>query len=134
MNIIYLDRRNNKKETRLDDLGTCLRHPTIEKIITKALSTDELRFTCYGMNIKTLEPVNSKHYNLIQFSDILLGAFGYHFNQRHTRPDASIVKNELANYIAQQINVKNLKFSTSNKGYKNLNIWKFESSKIKSAL
>lgn len=124
---IYLDRRNNKNETRLEDLKKHLKSD-------KAKFTEEDWLIDKGLNIALLEPVNSKYYNLIQFSDILLGAFGYHYNQRHLKPDASKIKNELASYIAQQINVKSLKFSTSNKGYKNLNIWKFEPSKIKSVL
>ena len=124
---IYLDRRNNKKETRLDDLKTILKHGKIQKINGETYSFQ-------GLNIASLEPVNSKHYNLIQFSDILLGAIGYHYNMQHLRRDASPHKIELAEHIAHRIGVKNLKFSTFKKGLKNINIWKFQANKVKSAL
>ncbi len=113
--LIYLDRRNNKKQTRLDDLK-------------KYLQKDS------GLNIKVLEPVNSKYYNLIQFTDILLGAFGFYYNKRNTDENVSKVKWELAQYIAMKIDRKDLCFNTLKAGYKNLNIWELEPSKAKSAL
>ena len=47
------------------------------------------RTTNKGVDVKALEFVNSKSYELIQFSDILMGAISYHYNKRHLRPDAS---------------------------------------------
>lgn len=131
---IFLDRRNNKKTTRLDDLKTFLTQPRFKDRFKLAFNENLKDVNPYGLNIMLLEPVNSKHYNLIQFSDILLGAFGYHYNNRQNNPDSSMIKNELAQHIAQKIKVKTLKFNTNNKGYKNINIWKFKPSKIKSAL
>lgn len=124
---IYLDRRNNKKETRLDDLKKHLQRD-------KANLINNIWEEEKGLNIKLLEPVNSKYYNLIQFTDILLGAFGFYYNQRHINKNVSQVKYELAQYIATKIGRNNLCFSTFKKGYKNLNIWKFDVNRIKSAL
>ena len=124
---IFLDRKNNKKATRLEDLKTILKHGKTQKIYGET-------YNFQGLNIASLEPVNSKYYNLIQFTDILLGALGYHYNQRHLKGDASLTKSELACYIAQKMGVKSLKFSTNSKGFKNINIWLFKPSKVKSAL
>lgn len=118
---IYLDRRNNKKKTRLDDLKNILNY-------------GKPKYLSKGLNVKSLEPVNSKDYNLIQFSDILLGAFGFHYNKRHLKPDSSNIKCELAQYIATKIGRKSLSFGTQKNGYKNLNVWLFKSNKVKSAL
>lgn len=118
---IYLDRRNNRENTRLG-------------ILKEILEYGKPKFLEPGMNIKTLEPVNSKYYNLIQFSDVLLGAIGFHYNQRHMIDDASQIKCELAQYIATKINRKSLNFETSKNGHKNINIWLFKPIKIKSAL
>lgn len=128
---IYLDRKNNKKETRLKDLKEFLIKPRLKDIIFALLDDNE---PDNARNIKSIDSVNSKYYNLIQFSDILLGAIGFHYNQRHIVKDASQVKCELAQYIAQKMGVKTLRFITSSKGYKNINIWLFEPNKIKSAL
>ncbi|MFA7658177.1 MAG: DUF3800 domain-containing protein [Candidatus Gastranaerophilaceae bacterium] len=103
-------------------------------ILKEILKYGKPKYLSKGLNIKSLEPVNSKNYNLIQFSDILLGALGFHYNKRHLRENASKVKCELAQYIATKIGTKNLNFNTSKNGYKNFNIWLFKPSKIKSAL
>ena len=76
-----------------------------------------------------MEFVNSETYNLIQFSDLLLGAIGYHYNKKHLLPDASQHKSAFANYIAQKIKMKDLNFNTGKNGYKNLNLWLFKSNK-----
>ena len=78
-----------------------------------------------GLDIKTIEFVNSDSYDLIQFSDLLMGAIGYHYNERHLKPEASQHKSELAMYIAEKIHRNDLVFETDKKGYKNFNLWKF---------
>ena len=124
---IYLDRRNNKKQTRLPDLQKILKN---EQYIANGLKFEkEVR----GINVVSLEPVNSKDYNLIQFTDILLGAIGFHYNKRHLKPNASTAKIELANYISNTLQTRNLRFSTSKGGYKNLNLWLFEPAKDKAS-
>ena len=57
-----------------------------------------------GRNIKVLEFVNSNAYNLIQFTDLIMGAIGYHYNKKHLLPDASQHKSAFAMYICNKIN------------------------------
>ena len=120
---VYLDRRNNREPTRLDTLKEFLKrdnHP---------IDFLGFRTTEKGKDIKALEFVNSETYNLIQFSDLLLGAIGYHYNKKHLLPDASQHKSAFANYIALKINKPDLNFCTGKHGYKNLNLWLFKSDK-----
>ena len=117
---IYLDRRNNKKETRLGDLKNILRN---EQFVAHGLKFEK---EIKGINVNSLEAVNSKDFNLIQFTDILLGAIGFHYHKRHLKSDSCQAKIELANHISNNLNVKNLIFSTGKGGYKNFNIWLFK--------
>ena len=121
---IYLDRRNNSEPTRLEDLKSFLKQDTHPS------NWLGFRITDKGLNIKTIEFVNSDSYNLIQFSDLLLGAIGFQYNNRHTQADASKTKIEFANYIAAKIKRDNLIFNTGKNGYKNLNLGLFKSNKI----
>ena len=87
------------------------------------------RTTEKGLDVKTIEFVNSKSYELIQFSDILMGAISYHYNKKHLLPEASQNKCALAQYIATKINKSDLVFKTSKTGYKNFNLWLFKPNK-----
>lgn len=131
---VFLDRRNNKKDTRLSDLKRILRRQNISCFVDEEdyedieflRDTKNVQPIINGINVLSLEAVDSKDYNLIQLTDILLGAISYHYNHRHLKKDASHNKIELANHIACNLNVKNLIFSTNNGGYKNFNIWLFK--------
>lgn len=120
---IYLDRRNNSEPTRLDDLKKFL------KMDTHPFDFCGLRTVDKGLDIKTIEFVNSDSYNLIQFSDLLMGAIGFHYNNRHTQDGASKTKIAFANYLANKVNKQDLIFDTDRKGHKNLNLWLFKSNK-----
>lgn len=120
---IYLDRRTNREPTRLETLKTFLkqeRHP---------INSMGFRTTEKGLDVKTIEFVNSKSYELIQFSDILMGAISYHYNKKHLLPEASRNKCELAQYIATKINKPDLVFNTPKTGHKNFNLWLFKPNK-----
>lgn len=120
---IYLDRMNNRVPNRLQVMREFLEKTRLRHTISGETYCQK------GLDIKTIEFVNSNSYDLIQFSDLLLGAIGYHYNGRHLKPDASSHKSALANYIAQKINRENLILETDQKGYKNFNLWKFRSYK-----
>ena len=120
---IYLDRRTNREPNRLERLKSFLKQDTHPRNFMGFRTTNK------GLDIKALEFVNSKSHELIQFSDILMGAISYHYNKRNLRPDASQNKCELAQYIANKINRSNLVFNTGKNGYKNLNLWLFKSNK-----
>ena len=57
-------------------------------------------------------PVNSKQHDLIQLTDVLIGAIGYHRNGLQALTEACPAKVELADYIAKRAGVKNLGRST----------------------
>lgn len=118
---IYLDRRNNRCPNRLNDMKTFLQKPRKRQTLLNDIFMEK------GLDIKTIEFVNSESYNLIQFTDLLMGAIGYHYNKRHLNLGASEHKSEFAMYIAKKINRTDLIFETDKKGYKNLNLWKFKS-------
>lgn len=120
---IYLDRRNNRCPNRLQDMQMYLEKSRLRR-------TKEGDFYYQkGLDVKTIEFVNSNSYDLIQFADLILGAIGYHYNERHLKPDASPHKCALAEYIAEKIKKSNLVFETDKEGYKNFNLWKFKSYK-----
>ncbi len=121
---IYLDRRTNREPTRLEELKSFLRKDT------HPFDFMGFRTTNKGLDIKTIEFVNSKSYELIQFSDILMGAISYQYNKKHLLPDASENKCKLAGYIASKIKREDLVFKTGKSGYKNLNLWFFRPNKV----
>lgn len=78
------------------------------------------------INIKSLDFVNSESFDLIQMSDLLLGAIGFQYNLRHLDKTKSQVKKDFAQYISNKIGKKNLIFDTDKNGYKNFNFWLFK--------
>ena len=121
---VYLDRRNTSEPKRLEVLRNFLRRDYYPASYSGARQFEK------GLDIHSLEFVNSDTYNLIQMADLLLGAIGFHFNNRHLQLGASQNKIAFANYIAQKINKNDLIFNTSKSGYKNLNLWLFKPNKI----
>ena len=63
---IYLDRRNNREPTRLEVLKVFLQKDTHKPNWLGIIQTDK------GIDVKTIEFVNSCTYELIQFSDLLM--------------------------------------------------------------
>ena len=118
---IYLDRINNRVPNRLQVMRDFLQKPRLR------VSRDNDMYYQKGLDVKTIEFVNSNSYDLIQFADLLLGAIGYHYNGKHLKPDASKHKSELAQYIANVIGREDLIFETNRSGYKNFNLWRFRS-------
>lgn len=63
--------------------------------------------------VLTIEPRKAKNRRLIQLADILMGAVGYHWNEKHKLDTAKESKVNLANYIAQKLGKDNLNFTTN---------------------
>jgi hypothetical protein len=114
------DRTVNKKrssltlEERLEELKKCLNNGFIKK----------KQYNYFGEIILTIEPRRAKERRLIQLTDILMGAIGFHWNKLHLRSDAKKSKVYLAKYIANKIGRDNLIFSTSSSD-KKFNIFRF---------
>lgn len=90
---------------------------------------------------QSLEPVaaingiDSKTHSeacFLQIADILMGAVGYHWNELHVRPGASVAKCSLADHIAAQAGLQSLRTNTP-RDRRDFNIWQFRLQK-KSAL
>lgn len=88
---IFLDSQHNKAERRFIDLRDILRR----KLTGKA-------------KIECLEPVSSHSIPLIQLTDLLIGAVGYTWNERH----GSEIKLEFCAKAAQIAGLQSLKSTT----------------------
>jgi hypothetical protein len=62
--------------------------------------------------IKTVIPVESKASQIIQANDVLLGAVGFHNNQRDLLPETKAEKKELAAFIASEAGLSTLRTQT----------------------
>lgn len=89
---IYLDWQRNKAQGRFDDLRNILRR----KLTGKA-------------KIESLEPVSSHNIPLIQLADLLIGAVGYTWNERH----GSAIKMDFCNDLAHAVNLPRLNVATT---------------------
>jgi hypothetical protein len=73
----------------------------------------------------SLEARGSKNSNLLQVTDLIIGAIGFEKNGLSRNPKTRSSKKELAIYIAEKANLANLSDSTSWKAYK-FTIWNFK--------
>lgn len=81
----------------------------------------------YGISTRpfiTVEPRDSKESEVLQINDILLGAVGFQKNGLHLIAGSRPAKIELANYIAKEAGLPNLKESTP-RSQKRFTIWNF---------
>ncbi|MBA7557366.1 hypothetical protein ES705_50117 [subsurface metagenome] len=72
----------------------------------------------------SIEPVDSKLSDLLQISDIMMGAIGYQKNGYHLLAESKIAKIELAQYIAGSAGLKNLSDNTL-RSNERFTIWNF---------
>lgn len=89
---IYLDWQRNKMQGRFDDLRDILRR----KLTGRA-------------KIESLEPVSSHNIPLIQVADLLIGAVGYAWNERH----GSAIKVDFCNELARSLGLPRLNVATT---------------------
>ncbi|MEO1503176.1 MAG: DUF3800 domain-containing protein [Pseudomonadota bacterium] len=73
---------------------------------------------------------DSRSFRLIQITDVIIGAIGFHSNDKHIRVGAAPYKIELADYIASLAGMTRLYLATppNNNGF---DIWLFDFSKAK---
>lgn len=95
--LVFLDRR--KTRYRLRNLRDVLNNGIRKK---------------YGLAnvLRSVEPLDSKKSDLLQMTDVIIGAIGYHWNDHHTRAAASKARVELAEYIAVKAKLSTLKQET----------------------
>ena len=58
--------------------------------------------------VKRLQEGDSKDSDLLQLTDVIMGAIGFHCNGLHRRSDASAAKVKLADYVAKKARLNNL--------------------------
>ncbi|KMP11010.1 hypothetical protein UZ36_05905 [Candidatus Nitromaritima sp. SCGC AAA799-C22] len=73
---------------------------------------------------RSIEPKDSKESEIIQITDILVGAIGYQKNSYNLLAKAKKAKKELAKYIAEKAGFADLA-DNSPWGRKRLTIWNF---------
>ncbi len=112
---ILMDRMTIRRKNILEKIKYWLKTPYMGKSKPKEI-----------INVKTIEFVDSKQYNLIQMTDLLLGAIGSHYNHRHLKPNIAQHKKDFAQYIAKYLGKNDLIFNTDKSGHKNINIWLFK--------
>ena len=82
------------------------------------------RWGLYTDIIKVIEPRRAKSTNLIQMTDIVLGAIGFQKNGIDLRAGSRQAKIDLAKYIAAFVGLENLKYNT-NRQNNRFTIWNF---------
>ena len=73
---------------------------------------------------RAIEPRNSKEANLLQMTDVILGAIGFHKNRFDKIIGCSPAKEELALYIAKKVGIARLG-SNTRYGEVDFKIWNF---------
>jgi len=93
----------------LDNRNTSYKLEDLRKILNNGMQKK------HGISTRpfnTIEPRCSKSSEVLQINDIILGAVGFHKNSRELIADSRQAKKDLANYIAEQAGLPNLKVST----------------------
>lgn len=80
--------------------------------------------------IKSIEPRSAKDRRLIQITDILMGAVGFHWNDEHLKSNPKKTKLFFSNYIAEKLGKEDLRFETCWNEHK-FNIFYLDISKSK---
>jgi len=92
---VYLDWQLNKSQRRFSDL---------HDMLSRKLS-GRAKIVC-------LEPVSSHSQPMVQLADLLIGAVGYYWNERHQATGASRVKSEFCDALAHEAGLSHLRTST----------------------
>ena len=97
--VVFLDRR----QTTYD-----------HKELAQVLNASACRqMAIVGRPVAKVEPINSKHSELMQLNDVLMGAVGFHNNCKEKLPGTRQSKKDVAMQIASAMNLATLKVSTS---------------------
>jgi len=92
---MYLDWQQNKNQSRFSDL-----HDNLSRKLSGRAK------------VECLEPVSSHNQPLIELTDLLIGAVGYYWNNRHLVDGASKIKTEFCQVLAQSVQLHDLRANT----------------------
>jgi hypothetical protein len=107
--------------THLDYRHTRYKLSTLKTILNSGINKK------YKINYNpfvAVEPIDSKHSDLLQICDIILGAMGFQKNGYHLLSTSKKAKVELAQYIAEKAGLENLSDNTQ-LGTDRFTIWNF---------
>ncbi|MEW5799103.1 MAG: DUF3800 domain-containing protein [Bacteroidota bacterium] len=119
---IYCTSTNNVRLfVHLDNRQTKYKLSTLKTILNNGMAK---KFSILYRPFVAVEPVESKISDLLQISDIILGAMGYQKNGYHLLAESKKGKIELAEYIASSAGLKTLTENTL-KSNQRFTIWNF---------
>jgi hypothetical protein len=111
---VWLDARQLQKRSRLEEL---------RDVLNRCGRRDHFAITYDCCSL--IESRDSKADDLIQATDILTGAVGYHYSRAHLRPGASPRKVATARRIAEHLGKATLTFG-SPPSEQRFNIWRWK--------
>lgn len=109
---LTMDWRTTRKDHRLSDLRDVLN--------ACGRKDHSLGYDC----VREVRAQPSKEDDLVQATDVLLGAVGFHYARRHRGRGGSAAKNDLADRIAHGIQRPSLDFA-SHRSEKRFNVWRW---------
>lgn len=107
---VYLDRRTT-------------RHSTIELrgMLNRGAAND---WGIEGWPVRRLDFRDSKHCEMLQLNDVILGCIGFRKNGHHMAPDASASKVDLARHIESKLRVRDITRATT-RHERRFTVWDF---------
>jgi hypothetical protein len=120
---VYCTNQNNVRLiTYLDERQTKYKLNTLKRVLNSGMNK-KLKIS-YNPFV-SIEPVDSKLSDLLQLSDIIMGAIGYQKNGYHLLTASKTAKIELVQYIAQSAGLSNLTDNTL-RSNRRFTIWNFK--------
>jgi len=113
---------NNRFIVHLDYRQTTYKIGTLKVVLNRTMNK---KFDIGTNPFRSIEPRNSKETELIQINDIILGAIGFQKNKYDLLSGTREAKKILANYIAMEAGLKDLKENTP-WAEKRFTIWNFK--------
>lgn len=108
--IVYLDYRTTKYK-----LGA------LQLILNRGMQKE---YKARTKPFVSIEPLDSHHSEMIQLTDVLMGAIGFQKNGYHLRTETKEAKKLLAAYIAERAGLPNLQDGTGNEPH-GFSLWDF---------
>lgn len=119
----YCTNTNGRKLiVHLDERTTKYKLSTLKTVLNNGINKK------YGNSSKpfvSIEPIDSKKSDLLQLSDIILGAMGYEKNGYHLLAESKQSKIELVNYITNSAGLINISNNTKRSNIR-FTIWNFK--------
>lgn len=113
---------NDRFIVHLDYRTTSYSLNTLKHVLNRGIAK---KYSVKTSPFVSIEPCDSHKSELLQINDIILGAIGFQKNGYDLLPDAKKAKKELANYIAEQGGLSDLK-KNSPCGKNRFTLWNFK--------